>query len=292
MKEKVNAYQVITDRIVGLLEQGTVPWRQTWAGGGEAVSLVTKKPYRGINRLILNISGFASPYWATFNQISKRGGHVRKGEKSTPVVFWKWIEKEDPETGEKVERPFLRYYRVFNLDQTEGIFVPGQDEEPAAFNPIERCEQIIQGMPNKPMAQHREQRAWYSPALDLVNMPRPETFDSPETFYATFYHELSHSTGHMTRLNRPTLAEMAPFGSTDYSKEELIAEMTAAMLCGVSGISNRTIDNSAAYIQNWLKRLQEDRRLVVQAASHAQRAADYILGISVKADVEEEAKAA
>ena len=291
MSEKNNAYAVVTDRIIELLEQGTVPWHKPWSGGGLARNLVSKKTYRGINCFLLNITGFGSPFWMTFNQARKLGGHIRQGEKSMPVVFWKWIEVEDRETGEVVERPFLRYYRVFNLEQTEGITVPAEESpKDRPFSPIEACERIVQGMPNKPMAQHVYPAAWYKPSLDLVNMPRPETFDKPESYYATLFHELAHATGHVSRLNRPTLVDMAPFGSTNYSKEELVAEMTAAMLCGVAGIENQVIDNSAAYIQGWLKKLKDDRKLVVQAAGLAQRAADHIQGV-LPHETEQEATA-
>lgn len=278
---KKNAYDIITDRILDLLEQGTVPWQKPWTGGGLACNLVSKRPYRGINCFLLNISGYSSPYWATLNQINKLGGRVIKGQKSTPVVFWKWLEIEDQETGEKVEKPFLRYYRVFNLEQTEGIESPDlPDEEQKEFRPIERCEQLISGMPKRPRIQHVHQAAWYKPDEDLINLPRPETFDSPEDYFSVSYHELAHSTGAKSRLNRPTLTDMAPFGSTNYSKEELVAEMTAAMLCGATGIENKTIDNSAAYVQGWLKKLKNDRRLVVLAAAQAQKAADYIQGVN------------
>lgn len=278
---KKNAYDIITDRILDLLEQGTVPWHKPWTGGGLAKNLISKRPYRGINCFLLNISGYGSPFWATLNQINKLGGRVIKGQKSTPVVFWKWLEIEDQETGEKVEKPFLRYYRVFNLEQTEGLETPESDKpQEIQFTPIERCERLIRDMPNKPMGQHKHQAAWYKPSLDLVNMPRPETFVSEEEYYSTWFHELSHSTGHQSRLNRPTLTEMAPFGSTNYSKEELVAEMAAAMLCGATGIENKTIDNSAAYVHGWLKKLKNDKRLVVLAAAQAQKAADYIQGVS------------
>lgn len=277
METKNDAYQVITDRIVELLEQGTVPWHKPWQGGGEAKNLVSKRPYRGINRFLLNMASYASPFWLTFNQAQKLGGHVKKGEKSTPVVFWKWLEKENPETGEVERRPCLRYYRVFNLEQTEGLEHPASEEaEPTIFTPIERCEQLLAGMKDKPFIQHEQQAAWYSPSRDLINLPKPESFESPEEFYSTLYHEAGHWTGAKHRLNRPTLTDMAPFGSTNYSKEELVAEMTAAMLCAVTGIENKTIDNSAAYLQGWLDRLKKDRRLVVTAAAQAQRAADYV----------------
>ena len=277
MKGRGNAYQIVTDRIIELLEQGTVPWQKPWKGGGQAQNLMSKRPYRGINQFLLNASSYASPYWLTFNQAKKLGGSVKKGSKSTPVVFWKWLEVEDKDTGEKKEVPFLRYYRVFNLEQTEGIQPPKEDQAPdRPFSPIERCEQIMAEMPSPPALQHQVQSAWYSPRKDLVNMPRPETFVSDEEYYSTLFHEMVHATGHETRLNRPTLVDMAPFGSTNYSKEELVAEMGAAMLCGVTGIVNQTINNSAAYIQGWLGKLRKDSTLVVQAAAQAQKAVDWV----------------
>ena len=281
MPSKINAYQVITDRIIQLLEQGTIPWQKPWTGSDEAMSLVTKKTYRGINRFLLNISGYACPYWATIRQINKLGGKVNKGEKSTPIVFWKWLEKENAETGETYEVPLLRYYRVFNIEQTTGIEVPAPEEAvEREFTPIETCELIIRQMTNKPVIQHKAQSAWYRPSQDLINMPRPETFTSDESYFSTLFHELGHCTGHESRLNRPTLNDMAPFGTTNYSKEELVAEMTASMLCGETGILNKTIDNSASYIQGWLSKLRGDSKLVVQAAAQAQKAADYIIGKS------------
>ena len=255
---KVNAYQVVTDRIIELMEQGTVPWRKPWTGGGEASNLISKRPYRGVNHFMLNISGYACPYWATFNQIKKKGGKVKKGEKSTPVVFWKWYEREDPKSGEITEKPVLRYYRVFNLEQTEGIELPKEDKpEEKPFSPIERCESLMAGIANPPQIQHKQQSAWYRPGKDLINLPKPESFESPEEYYSTLFHELAHSTGHESRLNRSTLTDMAPFGSSNYSKEELVAEMTAAMLCGVTGITQETIENSAAYLRGWLKKLRK-----------------------------------
>ena len=273
------AYQVITERIVDLLKAGTVPWHKPWKGGGEAMNLLSKKGYRGINRFLLNVASYGSPYWLTFNQAKKLGGTIRKGEKSTPVVFWKLLEKEDEKTGEKKELPVLRYYRLFNLEQTEGIEGPPTEEaEEQEFTPIERCERLVAGMPNPPQLQHLRQSAWYKPSQDLVNMPKPESFVSSEEYYSTLYHELAHSSGAKHRLNRPTLTDMCPFGSTNYSKEELVAEMTAAFLCGKTGIENQTIDNSAAYISGWLKKLKKDEKLIIHAAAQAQKATDYILG--------------
>ena len=277
--KKTNAYQVITDRIIGLLKAGTVPWHKPWKGGGSVKNLASRRSYRGINQFLLGCSEYASPYWLTFNQAKKLGGSVKKGEKSTPVVFWKLLEKEDGETGEKKEIPVLRYYRVFNLEQTEGVEGPETEEaQENPFTPIERCEQVMKNMPNPPRIQYNIQAAWYKPSEDLINLPKPESFDNPEEFYSTWFHESGHAVGHKSRLNRPTLTDMCPFGSTNYSKEELVAEMTAAFLCGETGIENQTIDNSAAYINGWLKKLRKDEKLVIHAAAQAQKAVDYILG--------------
>ena len=277
--KKTNAYQVITDRIIGLLKAGTVPWHKPWKGGGPVKNLVSKRAYRGINQFLLGCSDYASPFWLTFNQAKKLGGSVKKGEKSTPVVFWKLLESEDQETGEKKEIPVLRYYRVFNLEQTEGIKGPEPEEvKEKPFTPIERCEQVMRNMPNPPRVQYKKQAAWYRPSVDLINLPKPESFESESEFYCTWFHEAAHSSGAKHRLNRPSLTDMCPFGSTNYSKEELVAEMTAAFLCGETGIENQTIDNSAAYINGWLKKLRNDEKLVIFAAAQAQKAMDYILG--------------
>ena len=277
--KKINAYQVITDRIIGLLKSGTVPWHKPWKGGGPVKNLVSKRAYRGINQFLLGCSDYASPFWLTFNQAKKLGGSVKKGEKSTPVVFWKLLETEDQEAGEKKEIPVLRYYRVFNIEQTEGIEGPEPEaQEQREFTPIERCEQVMKNMPNPPRVQYKKQAAWYRPSDDLINLPKPESFESESEFYCTWFHEAAHSSGAKHRLNRPSLIDMCPFGSTNYSKEELVAEMTAAFLCGETGIENQTIDNSAAYINGWLKKLRNDEKLVIHAAAQAQKAVDYILG--------------
>ena len=276
------AYQVITDRILELLEQGIVPWRKPWKGGGEAKNLISQKGYRGVNRFLLNVANYASPFWLTFKQAQKVGGHIKKGEKSTPVVFWKLLEKENPKTGEQKNIPVLRYYRVFNLEQTRGIKAPeeeGMDAQP--FTPIQRCEQLVAVMPSPPRIQHKRQAAFYNSALDLVNLPKPESFESAEEYYSTLFHELTHATGHKSRLNRPSLVEVSKFADPSYAREELVAEMGSSFLCGRTGIETATLDNSAAYINNWLKRLRNDSRLVVQAAAQAQKAADYIRGVHV-----------
>jgi antirestriction protein ArdC len=209
--------------------------------------------------------------------VKTAGGTVRKGERGVPVVFWKVYDgKEDPETGETAKRFVLRYYTVFNAAQLDGVAVPERSVTPDRFPPIERCEQLVRTMPHRPAIVHGHQQAFYTPATDTLHMPIPACFQSPEAYYAMLFHELTHSVGHQSRLNRHTLTDLCLFGSPTYAKEELVAEMGAAYLCGVCGIENVTIDNSAAYIQSWMQVLRNDPHMLVHAAAQAQKAADYI----------------
>lgn len=277
MSNKV--YQIVTDRILESLEKGAVPWHKPWKGGGLPMNLKSKKPYRGINTFMLSLTGFSSRYWLSYKQAKAMGGQVRKGEKSTMVVFWKWIDSEDKKTGEEKRVPILRYYNVFNLDQIDGIEDPDEKGEEREHKPIEEAEKIVAGMPNRPEIQHKAQKAFYSHTGDFVNMPRPESFDNGEEYYGTLFHELGHSTRHKSRLNRE---------KNSYAQEELVAEMTSAFLCGVTGIEDKTLDNSAAYIDGWRKRISEDPRLVVTAGAQAQKASDYIRGIDYGKGSEED----
>jgi antirestriction protein ArdC len=280
-------YQIVTDEIIKKLEAGAVPWRKPWKTFGPPRNLISGKPYRGINSFLLSCSPFSSPFWLTFKQADSLKGHVRKGEKSSIAVFWKqWeIERQNPDTGETEEAriPLLRFYRVFNSEQCDRIDHKRLAElraasDAAGFDSIDQAEAIVCGMPNRPTLTENGQSAYYRPCDDTVNLPPRGLFDSPESFYSTFFHELAHSTGHASRLNRKAVAQTAFFGSADYGQEELVAEMTAAFLCGESRISPPVIDNQAAYLAGWLRTIKQDAKLVVVAAGQAQRAADYILG--------------
>lgn len=297
MAAKKDVYEIVTDQVIELLEKGTVPWQKPWHGGKMMLpkNLVSKKGYRGINVFLLSVTaasmGYQSPYWLSYKQAQTCGGNVKQGEKSTLVVFWKLLDVEKEEVGEtkKDMIPLLRYYRVFNLEQCEGIdpkklpadAMPAEDEDLLDFDPIEECEKVVWSFANSPEIIHdNERRAYYRPMADIVHMPNKELFTSVEEYYSTLFHELTHSTGHEKRLGRKDNFAVAAFGSVDYSKEELVAEMGAAFLCGITGIVNRTIDNSAAYVQGWLKQLKNDKKLVVQAAAQAQRAVDHMLGVT------------
>jgi antirestriction protein ArdC len=222
----------------------------------------------------------SSPWWVTYKQAKDTGGHVRKGETGVPIVFWKWLEKETTDaSGETQVRriPLLRYFTVFNTDHCEGVETPTPQPQ-EKFDPIERCEQIVAGMPQPPSIVHREAQAYYRLDLDIVNMPQPALFESSEGYYSTLFHELTHSTGHPNRLDRDSVRIASAFGSHEYSKEELIAEMGAAFLSGIAGVSQNTIDSSASYIGHWIKALEGDHRLIVHAGAAAQKAVDLITG--------------
>jgi len=282
-----DVYSLITERIISMLEQETIPWKKPWKGGQAAFpkNFITGRPYSGINAFLLAMTPFESPYFLTFKQANEKGGHIRKGEKGFPIIYCNITsaKKEDKETGEtKTETfGFLRYYTVFNLAQTEGITIPFPEGETVKeFHSLEDCEAIRQGYRGSPEIIHKEQRAYYSPFMDTINMPRPGTFDSQEGYYATLFHEMTHSTGHVSRLKREGIHETHSFGDAVYSKEELIAEMGAAFLCAHASITPVTLQNSASYIAGWLKQLRNDKKLVIQAAAAAQKAANLILGQS------------
>jgi antirestriction protein ArdC len=292
---KADAYQVITDRIVGLLEQGVVPWQKPWQGGELLPrNLTSRKPYRGVNVFLLQAMSYESPLWLTYRQAQELGGNVRRGEKACPVVFWKWLDVDEcAQTDERKRVPLLRYYSVFNVAQCEGIpqdCIPALNRDRREHNAIEQAERIVASMPKRPDIQHKWPRAFYSPDGDFVGIPDPALFRSGEDYYSVLFHELTHATGHESRLNRKGVSGSdglwSAFGSQSYSKEELVAEMGAAFLCGQAGIVERTIENSAAYVQSWLARLRQDARLVVQAAAQAQKAADFILCRQFTAETE------
>ena len=285
----MKVYEVITNRILAALDEGTIPWRKPWKCGGAPRNLVTGNTYRGLNILLTTMQGYASPYWLTFRQIEERGGQIRKGEKGTPIIFWNWqtrqVQAQDGEIEGK-DIPFMRYYTVFNLGQIDGLTLPKEIAE-ETFASIVSCEEVISKMPNPPVIVHGFTQASYSPSKDQVRMPPRASFQSPESYYATLYHEVVHAVGHGSRLGRKGIEEKHAFGSPEYSREELIAELGASFLCGHTGIVNNTIENQAAYIDHWRKQLEADKKLVVYAAAQAQKAVDFILGL--RADKKEEA---
>jgi antirestriction protein ArdC len=282
-----NVYEVITGRIIKQLESGTAPWHKPWKVRGKSGlprNLVSGREYRGINVWTLLSSGYASPRWLTFRQARQLDGHVRQREVGLPVVYWKFGKREVQDGDDIIETRSVLclYYTVFNVEQCEGLKI--RPEGPANSQPqveaIEACEQVVDAWRGKPMIRYGGDCASYSKVFDCVQMPERTRFDSVEEYYSTLFHELAHSTGHPARLNRSSLTDFERFGDHNYSREELVAEMGAAFLAGYCGIENRTIDNSAAYLANWLDTLKNDSRMVLVAASQAQKAADLILGVN------------
>jgi antirestriction protein ArdC len=281
VSRRCSVYEIITDKIIEQLESGVAPWRKPWQTPMPC-NLISGKEYRGVNPFLLAPQGYASKYWLTFNQANKLGGNVKRGAKSSIVTFWNIGEEKtytnrhgEEKTGKSI---LLRYYNVFNLEQTEGIAEKlGLDKLPARVPDIERCASIVRAMPNAPKLE-QSNAAWYRPSTDSVGMPSINSFHSSEGYYSTLFHELTHSTGHASRVGRDGIEQLNTFGSESYSKEELIAELGAAMLCGVTGIAPATLDNSAAYLKSWINVLHGDSKLLVSAASAAQKASDYILG--------------
>lgn len=273
----MDIYKEITDRIISQMENGIIPWQKPWIAGSTtaAVSHTTGKPYSLLNQMLLGRAG----EYATFKQIQAAGGRVRKGEKASMIVFWKWMTVKDEETNEEKEVPFLRYYNVFHISQCEGLTARFTATLPEAAEPDATAEAIIAAYCSKNGVRLNHQdgdRAYYSPASDSITLPHRQQFKETAEYYSTAFHELTHSTGHQSRLNR--LDRTAFFGTEAYSKEELVAEIGAAALVNHAGLETTTsFRNNAAYIQNWLGVLKNDKRFIVSAASKAEKAVELIL---------------
>lgn len=285
-------YQSITDRFIDQLKMGTVPWQQPWTSSVQ--NIVSRKPYRGINAFTLGMSEHTSPFWLTYKQSADLGGHIKKGEKSTPVIYYKIVDKRDAagnavvrDDGRPARIPFVRWANVFNLDQTEGIEAPQIAAAPNTGQPLEKAASIVANAKLCPI-HHVGFAAVYSPKDDVIRLPAPTTFHSQEDYFQTLFHEAIHSTGHSSRLNREGITQPAKFGSERYCREELVAELGAAFLSNEAGILNQVqFDNSAAYLNSWIQKLENDPKMIVYAASQAQRGADFVLGIEQKESLQE-----
>lgn len=293
---KKDIYQEMTERVIEQLKSGVVPWVAP-ISNGLPKSMTTKRDYRGINIFLLWNAPYDSRYWVTYKQAQHLGGNVRKGEKGSPVVFWHWrTEEEMARLAQKTASPspcHPFYYTVFNVKQCEGIEAPTDDIETFEHSPIEECERIIAAMPNRPeIKPSHGDRIYYAPLEDAVHIHNINRFPTLERYYSTLFHELAHSTGHEKRLNRQESTKHREFGSPDYSFEELVAEMTAAFLCAHCGITNHAFDQSASYINGWLSVFRKDTKILLEASSAAQKAADYILNHSFEAEEQAEEKLA
>jgi antirestriction protein ArdC len=287
MKEnKMNIYEQVTQRILNQLEAGQIPWRKTWKSGLPK-SLGTGREYRGVNILVLGCTMFTSRYWVTYREAQRLGGQVRKGERATPVIYWKWRTPEElkrlsARTGKEHIAPCAPFTSaVFNLDQVEGINRPEDDAGNRPIDKLEVANQMLDVMPDKPELVHAlTAQPAYFPQLDRVVLPHLSQFESADKYFATLFHETVHSTGHPRRLNRFDEAEGSKIEK--YSFEELVAEFGAAFLCGFAGVDNPDTNSlqalQASYIEGWSGVFRQDSRILVRASSAAQKAADYIRG--------------
>ena len=290
MRTKTNTpdvYQIVTDQIIEKLSAGTIPWKQPWTHTAPC-NYATKKPYRGINTLLLGMLGLKNPYFLTYKQAQQLGGQVKKGAKSHLVVFWqfrkfdahqnKWSSAEEAGPGQII--PFLKYYRVFAIQDVHGLDYRAEQtsslNEDTTLQDIERGHQLLEQFPKLTLKTNFD-RASYSPGLDMIRMPSMHNFHSISGYFQVLYHELTHASGHPERLNRDGVAGAIQFGNGDYSKEELIAELGSCFLMNKIGfISENILENSASYIQHWLEVLQNDKKFLLEAAGKAQQAVDFI----------------
>ena len=276
---KKDIYEMVTDRIIEQLEKGYIPWQKPWTGVHDgAYNRISNKPYSLLNQMLLSKTG----EYASFKQWTELGGHIRKGEKAEIVTFWKIQQiEEENEDGEKVIKqiPLLRYYNVFHISQVEGVEPKSIDLN--ELQPIEEAERIKTEYMQREHIKILEKvtdKAFYSPSLDYIQVPCKEQYQNIEEFYSTLFHEMTHSTGHKVRLNREDVKDCMYFGSENYSKEELCAELGSAFLINKLGIaSSKSFNNSTAYIQSWLRVLKNDKKFIISASSRAEKAVKYIL---------------
>lgn len=291
-------YQEITDKVIERLETGAAPWVRPWDASGTSGAAAfgipqnwaTGRAYRGANVLLLWMSGYADQRWLTYKQAQAVGAQVRKGEKGTQVILFKpWSVKDVNAKGETEERsiPVIRSFTVFNVDQIDGLPAKGEPAEPITKEEAALRYEEAARVFSQAKCTHGGDRAAYSPLADRILMPVLEAFESEEAYWGTALHELTHWSGHETRCDRSVLNR---FGTEAYAREELVAELGAAFLCGSLGIPYTT--RHADYIASWIKVLQGDRKAIVQAASLAQKAADYLNPQAVTEEQEEAEQAA
>lgn len=282
-----NVYQIVTDRIIEQLENNIIPWEKPWTGTHTgAYNRISKRPYSILNQMLLKHDS----EYATFKQWTELGGHIKKGEKSEVVVFWKIQNvEEEQEDGTKVMKqlPLLRYYNVFHISQVEGV-KPLNIDNLKEHEPIEAAENVLHGYLDREGIELKNvigNEAFYSPMMDYIQLPMMEQFTRIEEYYSTAFHESVHSTMKETRCNRQEerKGKLVAFGSEEYSKEELVAEIGSASIMNILGIeTTHSFRNSAGYIQSWIRVLKNDCKFIVSASSKAEKAVKYIIGEAEK----------
>jgi len=277
---KTDIYQQVTDRIIGQLESGTPPWVKPWNSSARdetwamPFNMVSKKHYNGINLVLLSGADYSSNAWLTYKQARQLGGNVRKGEHGTQIIFWKVFDRESKTDPEKTEHiPMLRSYTVFNAEQCDELELPPlRVPVPVTFEQNHGVERFLRHTGAE--IKHGGNRAYFSPELDYVQLPYREDFRSASDYYATALHELTHWTGHKSRLARE---QSGFFGSGQYAEEELVAELGSAFLCAEHAIDGQL--QHASYLDSWLAKLRKDKKFIFKASAQAQKAADYLRDI-------------
>lgn len=292
---KFDIYQMVTDTIIEAIEKGVSPWTKPWKTVkgldnlevNTPINFVTRKPYNGINALLLACSGYDVPYFITFNQVQKLKGSINKGAKSLPVVFWEKNQytsvNEDTGEIETHDGFILKYFRVFNISDTNINYKFEVIEKPlieGKNRTITVCDEFIRNNKNVPRIVFTDRsRCFYSPSRDIINMVRLANFSTSNHYYSTLFHEIIHSTGHKNRLCREEIANLQPFGTISYSKEELTAEIGSAFLNNILGIATPDIlTNTASYLKGWLVPLKNDKKFIFDAAKKAEKAVKFLLG--------------
>ena len=290
-------YQSITTSLVAQIEAGATNWSKCWTGtDGVPHNPATGTAYKGMNFLYLSIiesvNGWGDNRWGTFNNIKKAGGNVRKGEKSTKVMFWKPIMKKNEDTDETECVGFYnKIWSLFNYAQCDGMPELVEGEKPTTGSLIGTAQKYLEGEESISI-KFGGNRACYNPKSDLIKMPHQSSFTSDAEFTSTLFHEIAHSTGHASRLSREGVTNLSFFGSHSYSFEELVAEFTAVFMSAQLGVieeGDKCFNNSAAYLRSWIGKLKDNPDWAARAAQKAQKACELILSHSVKADKEEAA---
>lgn len=283
--QQLDVFAIITNRVIDQLKQSVIPWRKPWTEGGHPQNLFTKRPYTGINTWLLGSLGYSQNYFLTWKQLKAVGASVKKGEKGTMIVFWKTVlqqhsknNTEPPQT-----KSVLRYYYVFNIAQIDNL----PEVITIPFSPeinmhLGACDEIIEAMPHCPAIKHSKQKAYYDPIKDCINIPKQSSFDAISSYYSTLFHELIHSTGHQSRLNRNEIAELNKHDAEMYNIENLTSEIGTCYLNSITGIAAKEFEDNTGDIvdiRGWTEVLKHDRWMIVSASMQAQNATDYILKV-------------
>ena len=290
---KVSVFKVYTDQMINninqAIEDGTgAPWHKPWTGVfGEHQNAISGHIYQGNNPFFLDMLGgtnYEDYRWITYGQAKKAGGTLKDGEYQKSIALLKPIiierkEDKDKPKDEVITFPIFRYYRVWNVEQWEGLEIePLVKPDAKEFVPVEEAEKIVSAMADRPeIFNNGKNRAYYRMKEDTIHLPDKSGFDKGNEYYSTLFHEIGHSTGHQSRVGRKGIENFDHFGSGQYAKEELVAEFVSAILCRQAGINN-TRENSEAYLKSWIGKLKNDEKLLVSASSQAHKAVKYILG--------------